>query len=261
MRCDRSLLRNYVAGSESRGADSINFTDSLPGSGRAVRPVRGGGTRPVMAPVRMNMSGVGEAGRGRTEELGRGGADDKENQEDGTRTGGATKAGRNIHGTSGYGSHTGVGGQQHTQGGGTGSIKDRLSQLAGSNMTPRHRTQPAPHPLPSTPAPTRQPATPAPQWNNAVSRQQPITPSPAPALATPSQPAMLPPVALQSTAKKKELVLVVRGKRYKVMRLLGRGGSSRVYEAFDEERKLVVAIKRVDLSEADEDQTAGEQHI
>lgn len=41
----------------------------------------------------------------------------------------------------------------------------------------------------------------------------------------------------------KEQVRVVRGKRYKVMKLLGKGGSSRV--AFDEEKNIVVAIKRV----------------
>jgi len=38
---------------------------------------------------------------------------------------------------------------------------------------------------------------------------------------------------------------------------LGKGGSSRVYEAFDETKAKVVAIKRVDLSDADEAQTAG----
>ena len=36
---------------------------------------------------------------------------------------------------------------------------------------------------------------------------------------------------------------MVRGKRYKVMKLLGKGGSSRV--DFDEEKNIVVAIKRV----------------
>merc|ERR550519_2869108 len=41
------------------------------------------------------------------------------------------------------------------------------------------------------------------------------------------------------------------------MRVLGKGGSSRVYEAFDEVKNTVVAIKRVDLSDADEAQTAG----
>ena len=56
----------------------------------------------------------------------------------------------------------------------------------------------------------------------------------------------------------KEQVLVVRGKRYRVMKLLGKGGSSRVYEALDEEKNIVVAIKRVDLSDVDEAQKAGE---
>ena len=55
----------------------------------------------------------------------------------------------------------------------------------------------------------------------------------------------------------KEQFLVVRGKRYRVMKLLGKGGSSRVYEALDEEKDMVVAIKRVDLSDAEEAQRAG----
>ena len=41
------------------------------------------------------------------------------------------------------------------------------------------------------------------------------------------------------------------------MKLLGKGGSSRVYEAFEEEKNIVVAMKRLDLSDADEAQTAG----
>ena len=52
--------------------------------------------------------------------------------------------------------------------------------------------------------------------------------------------------------------LTVNGKRYKVMKLLGKGGSSRVYEAFDEQKNMVVAIKRVDLSSADEAQLEGQ---
>ena len=56
----------------------------------------------------------------------------------------------------------------------------------------------------------------------------------------------------------KEQVLVVRGKRYRVMKRLGKGGSSIVYEALDEEKNIVVAIKRVDLSDVDEAQKAGD---
>ena len=55
----------------------------------------------------------------------------------------------------------------------------------------------------------------------------------------------------------KEQILMIRGKRYRVMKLLGKGGSSRVYEAFDELRNQVVAIKRVNLEEADEETTRG----
>merc|ERR1719187_145648 len=59
----------------------------------------------------------------------------------------------------------------------------------------------------------------------------------------------MPPPSM-SIGQVKEQVLVVRGKRYRVMKLLGKGGSSRVYEAFDEQRSAVVAIKRVNLEEA-----------
>lgn len=55
----------------------------------------------------------------------------------------------------------------------------------------------------------------------------------------------------------KDQYLYINGGKYRVMRLLGKGGSSRVYEAFDENKPKVVAIKRVDLSDADESQTAG----
>ena len=67
--------------------------------------------------------------------------------------------------------------------------------------------------------------------------------------------AMPPPPA--SVASSKDKILTVRGKRYKVMKMLGRGGSSRVYEAFDETNNIVVAIKRVELSDADESQKEG----
>ena len=77
--------------------------------------------------------------------------------------------------------------------------------------------------------------------------------TPLPATKTPAQPRMPPPTATSS----KERILIVRGKRYKVMKLLGKGGSSRVYEAFDDEKNIVVAIKRVDLSDADESQREG----
>lgn len=41
------------------------------------------------------------------------------------------------------------------------------------------------------------------------------------------------------------------------MKLIGKGGSSRVYEAVDEQERCVVAIKRVDLTDVDEAQAAG----
>ena len=80
------------------------------------------------------------------------------------------------------------------------------------------------------------------------------TPNPAP---IPRPEPTMPPPFMSISHQSREQVLVVRGRRYKVMKLLGKGGSSRVYEAFDEEKNVVVAIKRVDLSDADEAQTAG----
>merc|ERR1712012_288919 len=75
--------------------------------------------------------------------------------------------------------------------------------------------------------------------------------TPLPATKTPAQPRM--PPRMPWFLSSKERILIVRGKRYKVMKLLGKGGSSRVYEAFDDEKNIVVAIKRVDLSDADEE--------
>jgi len=80
----------------------------------------------------------------------------------------------------------------------------------------------------------------------------PLTPMPqAPVPQPPPSQVMMPPPSM-AMSQQQDTVLVVHNRRYKVMKLLGKGGSSRVYEAFDEEKKTVVAIKRVDLSDADE---------
>ena len=65
----------------------------------------------------------------------------------------------------------------------------------------------------------------------------------------------MPPPAPDTASKEK--VLVVRGKSYRVMKVLGKGGSSRVYEALDYENNKVVAIKRVDLTDVDDSQREG----
>ena len=104
-------------------------------------------------------------------------------------------------------------------------------------LTPHH------HRAPTAPAPTP----------TALSAPH----APAPHIGTPmpaAAPNVMPP---PSNNKSKEQILIVNGKRYRVMKLLGKGGSSRVYEAFDEEKNTVVAIKRVDLSDVDEAQKAG----
>jgi serine/threonine-protein kinase TTK/MPS1 len=52
-------------------------------------------------------------------------------------------------------------------------------------------------------------------------------------------------------------VLVINNKRYMILKVVGKGGSSKVYEAVDELKNNVVAIKVVDLSHTDEAQAAG----
>ena len=104
-------------------------------------------------------------------------------------------------------------------------------------------------PLPSKPQPVHSYRTPAP--NNQAAKHA-ITPTVA---STPREPTMPPPS--MAISQHREQILVVRGKRYRVMKLLGKGGSSRVYEAFDEQRNQVVAIKRVNLEEADDETTRG----
>merc|ERR1719225_253200 len=76
-------------------------------------------------------------------------------------------------------------------------------------------------------------------------------------MMNPSVNPMVTPMAAMPPPSTRDKVLTVRGKRYRVMKLLGKGGSSRVYEAFDELRNQVVAIKRVNLEEADEETTRG----
>ena len=127
-------------------------------------------------------------------------------------------------------------------GGGTSQPPPRVSAPATSAADLHHHHQPTPVKLPPAAAPATAPSRPPVSRIEAGSK-----------LASASATAMPPP---RSTAK--DQVLVVRGKRYKVMKLLGKGGSSRVYEAFDEEKNIVVAIKRVELADADESQREGE---
>jgi len=94
-------------------------------------------------------------------------------------------------------------------------------------------------------------------------KQQPPAPVEIPAPAqTPAAPTKqtdrtMPPPSMSISRSATETILLINNRRYRIMKLLGKGGSSRVFEAFDEERNNVVAIKRVDLSSADEAQAAG----
>ena len=85
----------------------------------------------------------------------------------------------------------------------------------------------------------------------------PIKPPQVTAEPTPRAAAVMNTMPPPSSSSSRDKVLTVRGKRYRVMKVLGKGGSSRVYEAFDEEKSTVVAIKRVDLSDADDAQREG----
>ncbi|KAK8379592.1 hypothetical protein O3P69_019505 [Scylla paramamosain] len=68
-------------------------------------------------------------------------------------------------------------------------------------------------------------------------------PRPLPPLPAPPTPLAAPPTNH----------LVVNGKRYQKLRLLGRGGSSKVFAVFDEESQDVRAIKLVNLEGLDQD--------
>ena len=135
----------------------------------------------------------------------------------------------------------------------TSSIQHRIQALSSGIAPPLARAQTLPpgH-LELTPAkPPPIPATQTPMVT-------PMRSSSATPMMNPSVNPMVTPMAAMPPPSTRDKVLTVRGKRYRVMKLLGKGGSSRVYEAFDEEKNIVVAIKRVDLSDADESQREGE---
>jgi len=66
-----------------------------------------------------------------------------------------------------------------------------------------------------------------------------------------------PPPSLAPPPTSNSNILVIHNKRYRILKVLGKGGSSKVYEAVDEHKNNVVAIKQVDLSCTDEAQAAG----
>jgi len=127
-------------------------------------------------------------------------------------------------------------------------IRERLQQLSGPsiNTDPVNQRQATQSNLPDKTVSNMIP--------NHMHTPQPLR---IPAPAQRPQPSMPPPSMVTAHQPNQEHVFVVKGKRYRVMKLLGKGGSSRVYEAFDEAKNTVVAIKRVDLSDADEVQTTG----
>ena len=141
----------------------------------------------------------------------------------------------------------------------TSRIRERLQVLSGSHTNTAPLAPIKAHATPTLPLQTQVTPTIIPTLTKATTLppQHMHTPLPSTNPAPPQRPELtMPPPSMSMSHQAKEQVLVVRGKRYKVMKLLGKGGSSRVYEALDE-KNIVVAIKRVDLSDADEAQTAG----
>jgi len=65
------------------------------------------------------------------------------------------------------------------------------------------------------------------------------------------------PTPSRKQSKNSDPLFNINGRVYKILKLLGKGGSSRVYEAVDEEDHKVVAIKRVNLANTDEAQAEG----
>ena len=62
--------------------------------------------------------------------------------------------------------------------------------------------------------------------------------------------------AAAAAAAASEVVITVNGNPYKVLKQIGKGGSSVVFQVLDEEKNLK-AIKRVDLSRAEESEAEG----
>jgi len=226
--------------SHSQGKEETDSTVNLSGRerDRTTRAMRG-----TAAPVRMNFTGLVRMPQ-HVPEVG----EEEKNKENVPYEGGGAKP-----------KHPPVPANP------TSRIRERLQQLSGSNsdMGPV-RTQPNTNLNPLTnqhqPQPILNTTTTLQQnpYTTATLPPQHILSTPIPSKASipvqQPQPTMPPP---SMSLASHQQVLVVRGKRYRVMRLLGKGGSSRVYEAFDEVKNTVVAIKRVDLSDAEEAQTAG----
>jgi len=230
-----------------RGEDregGVDFTDKLPDRGRdrPVRMGRGG------APVRMNFTGPVRIQQDRQvikEEKYEGTAQEKEQDKE------------NLPHPSDQG---GAKPKQFTSHQSTSRIRERLQLLSGSHTNTAPLAPVQAQATPTLPPRTQVTPTPIPTLTKATTLPPHHMHTPLPSInpAPPQRPEpTMPPPSMSMSHQSKEQVLVVRGKRYKVMKLLGKGGSSRVYEAFDEEKSIVVAIKRVDLSDADEAQTAG----
>jgi len=225
----------------SRSKDEADFTGNLSERDQTIR-----NARTISGPVRMNFTGPNQTPSHRhqretREEV----IEDEKNKE-------------NIY----YG---GAKPKVQAPAESSNRIRERLQHLSGSCVNTEQETPLQPirtHQLPPTQRPHNTPTLPhkyqtvsdPPPQPQYINTPQPIR-NPVPSQRP--QPNMPPPVSIVSQQSTKEHVLVVNGKRYRVMKLLGKGGSSRVYEAFDEAKNVVVAIKRVDLSDADEAQTAG----
>ncbi|XP_077977453.1 uncharacterized protein LOC144433013 [Glandiceps talaboti] len=82
--------------------------------------------------------------------------------------------------------------------------------------------------------------------------QQPMMPPQGYATPQPGLPVTQEMMAMQAPIAAKKDVIVVNGRSYNILRVIGRGGSSKVYQVFDESKKKLYAIKQVNLECADE---------
>merc|ERR1719186_2346029 len=226
----------------------VDFTENLPDRGRD-RPVRMGRGGVGGAPVRMNFTGpvrinqdrsvAGDQDRSLVTDRGQDRSIVTDRVQDKPHAREQDKENLPHHNDHGGAKPKFFPPKQNSS---TSRIRERLQLLSGSHtntapLAPLQSTHstptmpPQPILAPNLPALTKATTLPPKQMHTPI-------PSANPAHIPRPEPAM-PPPSMSISQQSREQVLVVRGRRYKVMKLLGKGGSSRVYEAFDEEKNVV----------------------
>ncbi|XP_041462689.1 dual specificity protein kinase TTK-like isoform X2 [Lytechinus variegatus] len=82
--------------------------------------------------------------------------------------------------------------------------------------------------------------------------QQRLFQQPAPAVMQPSQQYPAPQMVAPAPQPKSKNIIQVNGKGYSIIRLIGKGGSSKVFQVLSEDSKKILALKYVKLDFADE---------